>query len=395
MRERLEEMNHVEGVRITIFTCDRCAFSMSWEDHHLLGALHSDDGIFFYTSILIRDRFIGLLRERFLLETGPVNVYCGLEIDYQPERRMARIRQTRHIDMMLKIFRMSGARPERFPLPTGRPGELAAQRWNGEATERSHFDYAMFIGDLVWVTKTRFDLKHAAHLLAQHMRNPGPHQIHAANHVLRYLVGTRDMALVYSVPESPEGWPLRNKLLPMADSGHNHYGEPGETGVVILLNGGAIYAVTRRQTTVSKDSTEAESKAYALASEVTVGLQDLLAEILEVYWAPVPLRGDCNGCFKIMVNGTDRRHHAAFKKALSYTEDKVNRALIFLDFILRQYTDADNLCQQGTPYEHWRDRRDHMMGQVTRTHVSETIRETQRQHRRLLQRNAESAAAED
>ena len=116
---------------------------------------------------------------------------------------------------------------------------------------------------------------------------------------------------------------------------------------------------------------------------MTVGLQDLLAEILEVYWAPVPLRGDCNGCFKIMVNGTDRRHHAAFKKALSYTEDKVNRALIFLDFVLRQYNDADNLCQQGTPYEHWRDRRDHMMGQVTRTHVSETIRETQRQHRRL------------
>ena len=135
MRERLEEMNQVEGVRITIFTCDRCAFSMSWEDHHLLGALHSDDGIFFYTSILIRDRFIGLLRERFLLETGPVNVYCGLEIDYQPERRMARIRQTRHIDMMLKIFACLGLAQKGFRYRQDDRG--SSRRRGGMAKRRS------------------------------------------------------------------------------------------------------------------------------------------------------------------------------------------------------------------------------------------------------------------
>ena len=263
VRERLQEMGKLKGVRITIFTSDRCAFSMSWNDHHLIGGLHSDDGIFFYSSIIIRNKFIELLEERFILETGPVDVYCGLEIDYQPERRRASIRQTRHIDMMLKIFRMTNARPEKYPLPTGRPGELAAQRWTGEATEISHFDYAMFIGDLVWVTKTRFDLKHAAHLLAQQMRNPGPHQVHAANHVLQYLVGTRDMALEFSIPESPEGWPLCNKLITSADSGHNHYGAPGETGVVILLNGGTVYAVTRRQTTVSKDSFSRKSWRFS------------------------------------------------------------------------------------------------------------------------------------
>ena len=66
-----------------------------------------------------------------------------------------------------------------------------------------------------------------------------------------------------------------------------------------------------------------------------------------------------------------------------------------LDSILRQYNDADNLYQQGTPYEHWRERRDHRMGRNTKTHVSDTIREAPRQHRRLLQRAAESAAAED
>ena len=159
-----------------------------------------------------------------------------------------------------------------------------------------------------------------------------------------------------------------------------------------------MHAVSRRQTTASKDSTEAESKAYAHASEATVGLADLLAEILEVFWAPTPIRGDCRASLKIITNGTDRFHHASYKKALAYTEDKVNRALVFLDFLPRQFNIADNLCQEGTPYERWRSRRDQMLGITTNVHVTETIREIQQQHQRLLRRrlvsNTKESAAE-
>ena len=77
----------------------------------------------------------------------------------------------------------------------GKAGELIHQPWLGAASERANFDYATFVGDLVWVTKTRFELKFAAHTLAMHMRNPGPHQVNAANHVLRYLFGTRELAI--------------------------------------------------------------------------------------------------------------------------------------------------------------------------------------------------------
>ena len=38
-------MGTIETVTITIFTCDNCAFSMSWGGL-LIGGLHSDDGIF-------------------------------------------------------------------------------------------------------------------------------------------------------------------------------------------------------------------------------------------------------------------------------------------------------------------------------------------------------------
>ena len=55
----------------------------------------------------------------------------------------------------------------------GKAGELIHQPWLGAASERANFDYATFVGDLVWVTKTRFELKFAAHTLAMHMRNPG------------------------------------------------------------------------------------------------------------------------------------------------------------------------------------------------------------------------------
>ena len=38
VRERLEEMGTIQDATITIFTCDRCAFSMSWGGHHLIFA---------------------------------------------------------------------------------------------------------------------------------------------------------------------------------------------------------------------------------------------------------------------------------------------------------------------------------------------------------------------
>ena len=128
---------------------------------------------------------------------------------------------------MLNLFSMTDTRPTRYPLPPGKAGELIHQPWLGTASERENFDYATFVGDLIWVTKTRFDLKFAAHTLATHMRNPGPHQVNAANHVLRYLFGTKDLALTFSNPEHPSGWPLQHKLLTTADAGIHHFGEPG------------------------------------------------------------------------------------------------------------------------------------------------------------------------
>ena len=100
-----------------------------------------------------------------------------------------------------------------------------------------------------------------------HMRNPGP-QVKAANYVLRYLFGTKDFVLTFSKPVHPSGWPLQHKLITSADAGINHLGAPGITGITVALNGGTMYAVSRCQTTttVSKDSTEAEAKAYAHAS---------------------------------------------------------------------------------------------------------------------------------
>ncbi len=76
-----------------------------------------------------------------------------------------------------------------------------------------------------------------------------------------------------------------------------------------------------------------------------MGLENLLAEILEVFWAPTPIRGDCRPYVKILNNATDRFHHASYKKALAYTEDNVHWALVFLDFLPRQYNIANLLSE--------------------------------------------------
>ena len=53
--------------------------------------------------------------------------------------------------------------------------------WEGSATERDTLDYIMFMGDLVWLTKTNPSLVYAALDLAQFLKCPGPDHVAAAH----------------------------------------------------------------------------------------------------------------------------------------------------------------------------------------------------------------------
>ena len=142
-----------------------------------------------------------------------------------------------------------------------RRGHCGAERNSmGKPYTREQFDYAMFVGDVVWLLQTRKDIARAVQSLAQHIRCPGPAHVQAALHLLRYLKETRDDSLTFDGSDSAltVGWDRRNKLIHEFDASLPLPCTTGITGISCFINGAVIKTTSRRQKSISRHACEAD-----------------------------------------------------------------------------------------------------------------------------------------
>ena len=73
------------------------------------------------------------------------------------------------------------------------------QPYEGEFDSSSYHVYAKAVGSIIYpAVIARPDIARAASKLAEYLTNPGPTHLHAVDHCIRYLYGTRYLAIEYS-----------------------------------------------------------------------------------------------------------------------------------------------------------------------------------------------------
>ena len=84
---------------------------------------------------------------------------------------------------------------------------------------------SLLVGSLPWLSQgTRPDIATATSLLAQHQSNPAHHHIRAAQHVIKYIKGTKSMGIHYTNKtadnfEAHMNFPVKkNTLIPLTDA---------------------------------------------------------------------------------------------------------------------------------------------------------------------------------
>lgn len=146
-------------------------------------------------------------------------------------------------------------------------------------------EYASLIGSLLYLANcTRPDISFAVNTLARHLRNPTEAHMHHAKKLLRYVLTTKHLSLVYGKPSNP------NKLIDIEGYSDSNYANPtfsapGETftrrsvsGSVFLANGTPICWSSKKQVTVARSTDEAEYQAMAASASQALWLRKLLAE---------------------------------------------------------------------------------------------------------------------
>lgn len=154
---------------------------------------------------------------------------------------------------------MSNCKEARTPLPAG--AVLEASKETASDTFRTQ--YQSVIGSIMYtMLGTRPDIAFAVMRLAKYASNPSKQHMRYAQYILRYLQGTKDFVLCYDGD-------LRSGLIAYSDSdwAEDRDDRHSTTGFIFMLANCVVAWVSRRQTTVSLSSTEAEYKAADERSE--------------------------------------------------------------------------------------------------------------------------------
>lgn len=334
-----------EDVGARVLVSDRNVLKWAWRGMTLLMVVHVDDVLFTPSTREIHMEFLRVVRSKFTITGGEemVSKFCGYQFRFDAHAETITMHQEDFARALLTKYGATDWKPEATPLRVGDP---PLEPFGGSATDRSSLEFAMFIGDMTWLTRTNPRLAFAVQDLAQFVQNPGPDHFLAARRVLAHVRKDPGKGLTFHGSETVlnQSYPHRHALIGMTDSGFSHKGAKAVSGCSVLMNGAALYHVARRQTTVSQTSAEAEAKAAALVSEVLSSVVPLWSEIAGAEHPAVRVFIDNKAAKKQCESGTDTVASAPYLRSKAYCESKIYAGLLWLDFV----PGCDNGADMGT-----------------------------------------------
>ena len=159
--------------------------------------------------------------------------------------------------------------------------------------------YQQLVGSIMYLmVGSRPDIAFSVGVLCQYMHKPGIEHWRAAQRVLRYLQGSRELCLTFT--RSSNG----DTLMGYCDASFGDNVDDGKstTGAFFTLAGAAITWMSRKQDTVALSTVEAEYTAMSEACKDGVWLRGLLKEIGIEQPSPTVIHCDSTGAVALARN---------------------------------------------------------------------------------------------
>lgn len=277
-------------------TDNRIAYVLVYVDDLLIATSTSEEA----------DALLDALGDRWkLTDLGSPSHILGLRVVRDRDTRSITISQPSYIDSMQRRFSVSAGRAGKAtPLPTD-SGELPT----ADAVPVSDADtlrYQEMVGSILWVAcSTRPDVAYAASYLGRFAHSASALAIAAAERTVAHLSFTRHLGLKLGGQAQPD---LR--VFSDADFAGCLDTRRSTTGIISFVYGSPITWFSRRQSTVSASTTEAEYIAAAEAIREAEWLVRLLDDINIKVDSPIPIHVDNQSTIKL----GDRPHAFALVK---------------------------------------------------------------------------------
>jgi hypothetical protein len=306
---------------------DKCLFFKNAGPDRLVVLLWVDDFLVSHVTDEAFEGFMRQLRSKFTVTSvGPLTSFLGMEICYSISDRSISICQSNTIGVLLERSKMTECNPSSTPCPAGTvftkkdsPPDAGA---NTTATEyRSLIALANFLS--CW---TRPDITFTVNKLCKYMANPGDAHWKLLKHLIRYLKGTKNLALKYAFSSS-EGSTINgysdSSFADCIDSGRS-------TMAYTFFYGSALLSwYSKLGSYVTTCTNHSEYNALALASKEAEWLLLLFSQLHpDNEYKPLPIYVDNSGIVSMVFNPIDHQSNKHVRISCHYTRELYENKII-------------------------------------------------------------------
>lgn len=271
---------------------DPCVFIRSRDGNLSIIFTHVDDLGLICNSVNEVVQLKGELAKYFpISDLGEAHHLLGIKITRDRDKCTIALSQERYILDLLRKYGYENLNPVRTPLETSTrlsksmPPSTASDKIQQEYRD---FPYQSIVGSLMHAAvMTRPDIAHAVQQVAQFMSDPRPAHCAAVKRILRYLRGTANYQLTF-------GPDCDSKVIVYcdADFANDPDTRKSVSGFAFMFNGGCFAWSSKKQTTVSLSTAEAEYISAVHAAKSVAWLRTLLKELQLITNDSVDLRVD-------------------------------------------------------------------------------------------------------
>ncbi|XP_068317088.1 uncharacterized mitochondrial protein AtMg00810-like [Pyrus communis] len=212
-----------------------------------------------------------------LKDLGQLKYFLGIEV--ARSQHGISLLQRKYALEILDDAGFLGVKPSRFPVEHN----LSLTQFDGKLLDDASA-YKRMVGALIYLTITRPDLTYVVHILSQFMDKPRQPYLEAAHKVLKYIKQTPGQGILL-----PSTGSLQLRAFCDADWAHCKDIRRSITGYCILLGQAPVSWKTKKQTTVSHSSAEAEYRSMATTCCEVTWLKNILKDLGVNHTQPVTL----------------------------------------------------------------------------------------------------------
>jgi hypothetical protein len=268
-------------------------------------------------------------------DMGVAEYFLGVKIER--EHGCLKLTQESYIHSVLERYGMQDCKPVVTPMVQSSDLMVKSPRSDSEASRMDGVPYREAIGSLLYLAvRTRPEIAVAVSVLAKHVQEPRPCHWEGVKRVFRYLRGSANQGLCYTATGTDPALTIYCD----ADWASDPENRRSRSGVVCYIGSSLVAWKSRRQTTPSVSSCEAEYIALFEAGRDAVWMRSLLCELGMCPGAvPTVVHHDNQGSIAWAQGGLRKVKHVELK--YHHTQHLIESKQIRIEYVESSQNAAD------------------------------------------------------